>query len=290
MLRRARRLRNTIDKYCRGHEYSQFKITDIEWRQIDYLVHLTRPFFKFTMALMKTKDVTIHSVFLVYRKFLEHIERSNRKLRKKTTPWKKDMYGAMLMAKQKLRDYYEKTYRDHGFLYGTAALLAPQYKLCAFDDTEYSQCIGETSKRYCEYQRSSFARYQQRNPEMLFRAVQRPSLQASELERLLEPSHAVETSEGVGYDEVDRYLHECKYTWLTRPENPLMVSATTSIPPRVYWRENESKFPVLSRLARDLLSVPATGARVERLFNSARDICHYRRGSLNESTIQDLMM
>jgi hypothetical protein len=47
---------------------------------------------------------------------------------------------------------------------------------------------------------------------------------------------------------------------------------------------------VLSRLARDLLSVPATGAGVERLFNSARDICHYRRGSLHEATIQDLMM
>jgi hypothetical protein len=77
------------------------------------------------MALIKTKDVTIYSVFLVYRKLLEHIERSNRKLRRKTTPWKKDIYGAMLIAKQKLRDYYEKTYRDHGFLYGTAALLAP---------------------------------------------------------------------------------------------------------------------------------------------------------------------
>jgi hypothetical protein len=36
--------------------------------------------------------------------------------------------------------------------------------------------------------------------------------------------------------------------------------------------------------------VPATGAGVEWLFNSARDICHYRRGSLNEKTIQDLMM
>jgi hypothetical protein len=29
---------------------------------------------------------------------------------------------------------------------------------------------------------------------------------------------------------------------------------------------------------------------VERLFNSARDICHYRRGSLKSKTIQDLMM
>jgi hypothetical protein len=43
-------------------------------------------------------------------------------------------------------------------------------------------------------------------------------------------------------------------------------------------------------MARDVLSIPATGAGVERLFNSARDVCHYRRGSLNSTTIQDLML
>lgn len=47
---------------------------------------------------------------------------------------------------------------------------------------------------------------------------------------------------------------------------------------------------MLSRLARDLLPVPATGAGVEKLFNIARDIRHYRRGSFHEATIQDLMM
>ncbi|OQE12100.1 hypothetical protein PENVUL_c001G06102 [Penicillium vulpinum] len=46
----------------------------------------------------------------------------------------------------------------------------------------------------------------------------------------------------------------------------------------------------MPRLARDLLSVPATGAGVDILFSSAQDICHYRRGSLHEATIQDLMM
>lgn len=33
----------------------------------------------------------------------------------------------------------------------------------------------------------------------------------------------------------------------------------------------------MARLARDVLSIPASGAGVERLFNSARDTCHYRR-------------
>lgn len=62
------------------------------------------------------------------------------------------------------------------------------------------------------------------------------------------------------------------------------------MPPREFWRDHQHTFPVLASIARDILSVPATGAGVERLFNSARDICHYRRGSLQSSTIQDLML
>jgi hypothetical protein len=51
------------------------------------------------MALMKTRDVTIHSVFLVYRKLLEHIEKSTQSLSRKVTPWKRAMYNALLAAK-----------------------------------------------------------------------------------------------------------------------------------------------------------------------------------------------
>jgi hypothetical protein len=62
------------------------------------------------------------------------------------------------------------------------------------------------------------------------------------------------------------------------------------VSPCDFWRANEKQYPTLAALARDIFSVPATGAGVERLFNSARDVCHYRRGSLNATTIQDLMM
>lgn len=59
---------------------------------------------------------------------------------------------------------------------------------------------------------------------------------------------------------------------------------------RAFWKDHQREFPALARLARDVLSIPATGAGVERLFNSARDVCHYRRGSLRSETIQELMM
>lgn len=69
--------------------------------------------------------------------------------------------------------------------------------------------------------------------------------------------------------------------------NPL---GTAQVEPCVFWKGQEHMLPVLASVARDVLSIPATGAGVERLFNSARDICHYRRGSLKPTTIQDLVM
>ena len=58
----------------------------------------------------------------------------------------------------------------------------------------------------------------------------------------------------------------------------------------MYWKDHQHEFPILASLARDVLTTPASGSGVERLFNSARDICHYRRGSLKPKTIRDLMM
>lgn len=215
MLRRARKLRICFDRYCSDHDYTQFKISDVEWRQIDYLLQLTKPFFQFTMALMKTKDITINSVFLVYRKLLEHIEKSTQSLNKKKMPWKRAMYDALLAAKQKLRDYYDKTYRDHGFLYATGTMLAPQYKLSAFGDTEYSKCHSETSRHYQGYLRKGFLQYQQQIPDLSFCPTRyHAPQQVSELDMLLGPSSSSLPSSGDQQDEVDRYLQEGgKLSW-----------------------------------------------------------------------------
>lgn len=54
--------------------------------------------------------------------------------------------------------------------------------------------------------------------------------------------------------------------------------------------ELELIFLAIAALTRDVPSFPATGAGVERLFNTAQDVCHYRRGRMKSHTIQDLMM
>ncbi|KAJ5543726.1 hypothetical protein N7513_007234 [Penicillium frequentans] len=81
---------------------------------------------------------------------------------------------------------------------------------------------------------------------------------------------------------------------LSKPEDDeiarYLARGIESQKPRAFWKDHEHEFPILARIAQDILSIPASGAGVERLFNCARDICHYRRGQLKPSTIRGLML
>jgi hypothetical protein len=70
----------------------------------------------------------------------------------------------------------------------------------------------------------------------------------------------------------------------------IYFSDLIDVEPLQFWREHQGRFPAIASLARDVLSFPAIGAGVERLFNTARDICHYRRGRMKPETIEELML
>jgi hypothetical protein len=57
-----------------------------------------------------------------------------------------------------------------------------------------------------------------------------------------------------------------------------------------YWRSKEEQYPTLAKMARDFLCIPLAGLGVERVFNFARDICHYRRARLLPTTIRALVL
>jgi hypothetical protein len=76
MLRRAKRLRSIFDSFCIDYDRTDLVLDGDEWRQIDYLLWITQPFFDFTLELSKTKDATTHHMFRIYNKLFEHLKRS----------------------------------------------------------------------------------------------------------------------------------------------------------------------------------------------------------------------
>ncbi|XP_065323437.1 uncharacterized protein LOC135930548 [Gordionus sp. m RMFG-2023] len=64
--------------------------------------------------------------------------------------------------------------------------------------------------------------------------------------------------------------------------------ATISIDtnPLDWWKLNKNRYPVLSKIARDYLAIPATSPSSERTFSEGRYVITDQRCSLDEHTIQ----
>ena len=59
--------------------------------------------------------------------------------------------------------------------------------------------------------------------------------------------------------------------------------------PAKYWQDNQKKYPLLSRLAKDVLGVPSSSAPVERLFSIAGKVFTPERCCLTDSRFAQLM-
>lgn len=282
MLNRAKKLQPFYDQYCTDHQYLYFKLDPEEWRQVEYLLLLTKPFFDFTMMLSKTKDITAHNIYSIYNKLFSHLDAAEAKLKNKGVIWKKRMLRALQTAKKKLSKYYTATdYEPYGDIYALATIFSPSKKLRYFSSTDWQGDIDYVN-RYQEVLSREFDRYR----KMLTYDTNDPA--------------ALETS-GVAIDENDDCDLDAACASQNQPLEELAKPDDDEIArylargierqkPRLFWKEHEKSFPTLARMARDILSIPASGAGVERLFNCARDICYYRRGQLKPSTIRGLML
>ena len=66
---------------------------------------------------------------------------------------------------------------------------------------------------------------------------------------------------------------------LKLPSNPLK-----------FWKDQQEKFPRLSRLARRIFSIPATSASVERQFSGAGLVIQERRTNLNPEQLDNILL
>lgn len=59
--------------------------------------------------------------------------------------------------------------------------------------------------------------------------------------------------------------------------------------PATFWKENKKKFPLLSILAKEVLSIPSSSAPVERLFSIAGKVFTPERCRLTDKRFEQLM-
>jgi len=83
--------------------------------------------------------------------------------------------------------------------------------------------------------------------------------------------------QSVAKSELELYLEENK---LPRVENYDVLG---------YWKQNESRLPVLSQMARDILAIPLSTVASESAFSVGGRVLDAYRGSLKPKTVEAII-
>ncbi|KAJ9482154.1 hypothetical protein VN97_g11287 [Penicillium thymicola] len=208
-------------------------------------------------------------LMLIYNLLFEHIERSKIQLPRKRVVWKKEMLTSLEASHSKLSEYYEQTDHMRGHIYAVCTMLSPDSRFQFFLSDDWAD-TKELRDQYRVAFREALVPIQERLTSASASA-QGPygPISGSTPRSYLHKNHNLvrtqkshsKVTPGLVVDELTQYL-----------DGNVTDSELLS-----FWRDNQFRFPAIAALARDVLAIPATGAGVERLFNTARDVCHYRR-------------
>ncbi|CAG7818507.1 unnamed protein product, partial [Allacma fusca] len=83
-----------------------------------------------------------------------------------------------------------------------------------------------------------------------------------------------------------RHVNTDKYDELRAYLSFPVVDSTKVKDVLVWWKENETNFPELSRMARDYLAVSGTGVPIERAFSFGTDLLKPKTMSMTAETIR----
>jgi len=191
--------------------------------------------------------------------------------------WLQALAPALNAIRDKLRKYYSAS--DLLFVYPNSIIFQPRAKLSLFKQASWSgygsSYDAESYSRRC---RNKFM--QEYENEFTF-----PSSSPTRKR----PHSAIDNDNDDEYEQalqlLDSTAHANEYDrYISSPRVDYKIAILE------WWRQNEGNYPQLSRMVRDTLAVPATGAGVERQFSRSGRIITPLRCRLNPETVYEIMM
>jgi hypothetical protein len=136
MLVRFRRMKPVVQAFTAQHTTAKhFALRPTEWKQIEYLIDITKPFAYFTKQVSETKGVTVPYAIDIFNQLFERLFEARRRLEAKKLRynWVKPLLTAIDKAELKLDKYYKKLFGEVGTCYAFGTILSPDLKLGPFD-------------------------------------------------------------------------------------------------------------------------------------------------------------
>jgi hypothetical protein len=279
-LRRPLR-RYVDDANFRPQEKHLYELSDEQWDLAEFLLLFLMPFQRCTERFECNESRTeIDYVFFAYDTLYNHLDDVEEKLKSGTGIGALSCAPFMLTTMEKMKEtlskYYSRT--EIQTVYVDAMILNPRTKLVIAEEESWSDVNVD------EYRIASRRRFIEEydNKRLMETASNSSHAPAPKRPRTsLGNDSAYRTallnrSSKHRRNDFDRYIEI--------PNDPDIVDSLS------WWRENQTNYPTLAKMARDTLSVPASGCTVERVFSISGRIAIWQRNRLNADTISQTML
>lgn len=288
MLEAAIYLRRAVNRFLMDIDdnsdlSSRCSLTDAEWELIEIVYAFLIPFKRVTKRFESNQqNPEIDYLFFAYDRMFNHIDDVLSSLRSRrglgALPCASVLIDALKKMEKKLTEHYTKT--SIPSVYGDAMILNPRCKFSIFNEETWSDVDPDQYSRACR------------------RRFEREYLStATVISSSMSVSHGTKRSASGDSDEDEdpefqallakraakRTRHDYD-RYVDIPNNPDIKSTLG------WWSVNQDQYRDLSRMARDVLAVPASGCSVERLFSISGRIANWQRARLQDSTISDSVM
>ena len=131
MILRAKRIRFSLRDWLdellvRDPTVKNLYLSNLDWKKLEYLIVLLRPFAEYTSLIGNSRDATINHTWNVYNALFDHLDVIRDQFDRKDlekTPWISEFITAVDIGIQKLKEFYSKTGGPVETQYALAAML-----------------------------------------------------------------------------------------------------------------------------------------------------------------------
>jgi hypothetical protein len=270
MIDRALKLKDALELYQsayrhdKEHSTSDDELTPDDWLELSQLHQLLHPM-KVASTMIQANPASgdggaLWQNLAAIDYLMSHLEHEKRLLEFTNASHFK---ACVNLGWKKLNKYYALSDRTHA--YCAAIFLNPRLRADWFID-KWSDIHPAWVKDVDTTMQQLYRAYQRRYPN------ERPK-EAAAVKELsgFEASYTLKKS-NTNTPEIERYKKE-----------ELLEGNGNIIH---WWRDNRGRYPILARIALDLLAAPATTAADERVFSQADDVINDERTRLSEDTAE----
>ena len=221
----------------------KYRLLPEDWEYIERVCKVMKIFYDASQTVCSDKEPTIHYSIVVFDYLKCSITDLIHSLERSTETGEDLILGGLKKARQKIEEYYNKSLNS---FYLISLILNPNRKL-DYLETGLLWSLEKIRNAKNTFT-DAYISYQEMFPSQVDSDA---SESGNTFDTYKKASHSNTT-------EVETYLS-------SRPENLGMTILK-------WWYANSESYPILSMMARDYLSVPATSASSERIFSGGVDL------------------